>query len=233
MPDLTVACVLWVGRWRKPRNYSDAWVRRLQAMVARHLSIPHRFVCLSNVAVPCERIPLTEGWPGWWSKIELFKHDLGARVLYLDLDVLVTGSLDEIVDFPNPMGVMPPHHVLVGEPPPRAQPGLLPRYQTSVMVFDPPVARCFYDWFSPAEMDKLHGDQDWLAKADDDIPVMPVEWFRKLRQCTQGPPAGVKVVLSMPWKNDEAVKKFPWVKEVWQGDGDLLGPESRLAHAGH
>lgn len=44
-----------------------------------------RFVCLSDVDVPCERVPIEKGWPGWWSKIELFDHFRG-RTLYLDLD---------------------------------------------------------------------------------------------------------------------------------------------------
>jgi hypothetical protein len=206
---------------------------RLKAMVERQLTIPHRFVCLSNVCVPCERIPLTEGWPGWWSKLELFKHDLGERVLYLDLDVLVTGSLDELVNFPENMGVMPPHHVLLGEPAPRSRPGLIARYQTSCMVWSRGIGREFFEYFEPHQMARLNGDQDWLAHVDPDIPVMPVEWFRKLRQCTQGPPEGVKVVLSMPWKNDAAAVKFPWVKKLWQGDGNLQRLEGNMAHEGH
>jgi hypothetical protein len=229
---LTVACVLWVGPFRQ-RRYTEQWVMRLKAMVERQLTIPHRFVCLSNVCVPCERIPLTEGWPGWWSKLELFKHDLGERVLYLDLDVLVTDSLDELVSFPEPIAFMPPHHELLGEPAPRSRPGLIPLYQTSCMVWSPPAGRLIYSRFEPNVMGHLHGDQDWIAKLFPHEATMPVEWFRKLRQCTQGPPEGVKVVLSMPWKNDAAAVKFPWVKKLWQGDGNLQRLEGNMAHEGH
>lgn len=86
---LTVACVLKSGG-----IYDASWVARLQAGVARHLSVPHRFVCLSDVEVPCERIPLVHDWPGWWSKIELFK--LPGPVLFFDLDTAVTGDLSDI-----------------------------------------------------------------------------------------------------------------------------------------
>lgn len=86
---LTVATVL-----RSGGIYDALWVKRLAAGVARHLPIEHRFVCLSDVDVPCERVPLTESWPGWWSKIELFRLD--GPVLALDLDTAVVGDLSDI-----------------------------------------------------------------------------------------------------------------------------------------
>ena len=68
--DLTVVCVLWVGRYSVERTFNGEWVRRLRSMVERNLTMPHRFVCLSNVHIDgVERIPLTEGWPAWWAKI--------------------------------------------------------------------------------------------------------------------------------------------------------------------
>lgn len=86
---LTVACVLKSGG-----IYDASWVARLRAGVARHLPLQHRFVCLSDVDVPCERIPLQHDWPGWWSKMELFK--LPGPVLYFDLDTLPVGDLGDI-----------------------------------------------------------------------------------------------------------------------------------------
>jgi hypothetical protein len=95
--DLTVACVL-----RASKVYTPEWVARLQRGVARHLSLPHRFVCLSDVDVPCERIPLETEWPGWWSKIELFRPGLfNGPVLYFDLDTVVVGSLDAMAAYPH------------------------------------------------------------------------------------------------------------------------------------
>lgn len=88
---LTVACVLKSGG-----IYDATWVARLRDGVARHLPLPHRFVCLSDVDVPCERIPLEHNWPGWWSKIELFK--LRGQVLYFDLDTAIVGDISEIAE---------------------------------------------------------------------------------------------------------------------------------------
>lgn len=89
MADLTVACVL-----RSGGDFDATYVYRLRRMVARHLPLPHRFVCLSDVDVPCERIPLKYTWPGWWAKMELFRPDIEAkRMLALDLDTLVVGNI--------------------------------------------------------------------------------------------------------------------------------------------
>lgn len=86
---LTVACVLKSGG-----IYDATWVSRLRDGVARHLPLPHRFVCLSDVEVPCEREPLRFNWPGWWAKIELFR--LEGPVLFFDLDTAIVGDLTAI-----------------------------------------------------------------------------------------------------------------------------------------
>jgi hypothetical protein len=89
--DLTFACVLKAG----PAGYAAAEVAWLHAGVNRHLP-GVRFVCLSDMDVECERVPLLEGWPGWWSKLELFRPDLVGPILYADLDTLIVGSLADI-----------------------------------------------------------------------------------------------------------------------------------------
>lgn len=85
---LTAVCVL-----RSGGCYTAEYVEKLRAGVARHLTMEHRFVCLSDVDVPCERIPLAHNWPGWWSKMELFQ--LPPPVLYADLDTIIVDSLTD------------------------------------------------------------------------------------------------------------------------------------------
>lgn len=86
---LTVACVL-----RSGGIYDAGWVARLRAGVARNLKEPHRFVCLSDVDVPCERVPLEHNWPGWWAKIEALR--LPGPVLFFDLDTAIVGDLADM-----------------------------------------------------------------------------------------------------------------------------------------
>lgn len=91
MSDITVACVL-----RSGGVYQADDVARLRDGVAANLD-GHEFVCLSDVDVPCERIPLQHGWPGWWSKIELFKQ-VAPPALFFDLDTMIVGDLEEVAD---------------------------------------------------------------------------------------------------------------------------------------
>lgn len=80
-------------------GYNSEWVKILQNSVKRNLTIPHRFVCLSDVEVPCERIPLASQGSGWWAKIQLFKPGLfSGPVLYFDLDTVICGDLNPIIE---------------------------------------------------------------------------------------------------------------------------------------
>ena len=100
---ITVACVLKSGRFTSAaytEGYTPNDVARLKKMVADNLG-PHRFVCFSDVDVPCERIALKHNWPGWWSKLELFAEPFEDTVLYLDLDTVVAGPLDELLAYPH------------------------------------------------------------------------------------------------------------------------------------
>lgn len=194
---LTVACVLWVGSF-EDRHYSPAWVTRLRDEVARWLPEPHRFVCLSNVDVPgVETIPLVTDWPGWWAKLEVFNPavDLGERVLYLDLDVFVTGDLAPIAQFDAPFALMPPSHVFGGLKP-RVLPGVVRTYQASVMVFTPPVGASLFEECTPAVREMFRADQDWIGHRLPELPTMPPSWFAKAKQCRDGVPSDVKVVLA-------------------------------------
>lgn len=56
---------------------------------------PHEFVCLSDIQLHCETIPLFHNWPGWWSKIELFKSL--KSTLYFDLDTVLVKDCTDIV----------------------------------------------------------------------------------------------------------------------------------------
>jgi hypothetical protein len=89
---ITVLAVL-----RSGGVYTPEWVDRLRDGVRRNLTLPHRFVVLSDIYVPgVATIGLQHDWPRWWAKVEMFSpwvEKLG-RILYLDLDTVVTGNID-------------------------------------------------------------------------------------------------------------------------------------------
>lgn len=86
--DIVVACVNagnYLGRGAE-------YVANLRDGVARHLKVPYRF----EVFEPHEA--------SWWAKLALFDRDAfspGQRVLYLDLDTVVTGDLLDIATMPG------------------------------------------------------------------------------------------------------------------------------------
>lgn len=87
---LTVSCVLKTGG-----DFDVRYVRILRDAVIRNTSAV-RFVCFSDTDVPCERIPLKHGYPGWWSKAEIFSETRPDYFpqLYLDLDTIVLRTID-------------------------------------------------------------------------------------------------------------------------------------------
>ena len=104
---LTVVTYLWKDEKRNERGYvcGAEHVPILQAMVRRNLTVPHRFVCVTD-----ENIPGVETFPLDYRThikgtvyLRLMQHDpeigkkLGTRILSLDLDMVVTGSLDKLV----------------------------------------------------------------------------------------------------------------------------------------
>jgi hypothetical protein len=42
----------------------------------------------SEVHPDIQLLPLLQGWPGWWSKMELFRPGLDRSILYFDLDTM-------------------------------------------------------------------------------------------------------------------------------------------------
>lgn len=93
---ITVACVLRQGG---KVGYDASWVKKLQNSVSRNLTLPHRFVCLSDCEVDCERIALDNTGLGFWAKLQLFRPgQFDTPVLYIDLDAVVCQNIDSIVD---------------------------------------------------------------------------------------------------------------------------------------
>lgn len=85
------------------------YVARLRGMAKRHMPVPHRFVCLSDGVHDCETIPVDE--PGWWAKLALFRPGLfpfGERVVYLDLDTVIVGSLGPLLTWNGIFGALGP-----------------------------------------------------------------------------------------------------------------------------
>lgn len=104
----TVICLKWGDR------YGPEYVNRLFSMVSRATKRPLRFICITDDVtdlspgivtrpMPEFDLPETFRFKGF-RRMFLFKeslNDITGRVLHLDVDLLVTGSIDDLFDY-NP-----------------------------------------------------------------------------------------------------------------------------------
>lgn len=107
-------CINWGTQYGAP------YINRLYAMVARNVTPPFKFVCYTDSAegvrseVICKDLPPMPGFmpqntKGKWPKSRLWApalDGLSGPVLFMDLDVVVTGSLDPFFEFGDPEDVI-------------------------------------------------------------------------------------------------------------------------------
>ena len=98
-----IVCIKWGTK------YSVEYVNRLHNMVKRHLSLSHRFICLTDEHEVFELNPEIETRPLLrtdlkysYTKFELFEkelHDIKGQILFFDLDIVINDSIDELFSF--------------------------------------------------------------------------------------------------------------------------------------
>ena len=95
-------------------KYGPEYVNKLYAMVKRHLSLDFQMVCLTDnpegirpevLCLPIPPLNLPAGIPErGWTKLVTFSanlHGLQGTALFLDVDVVVVGSLDDFFHQPG------------------------------------------------------------------------------------------------------------------------------------
>ena len=85
--------------------YSAEYVNKLASMVSRHLTMEHKFWCITDNPYGIDKHigikPSTVGFTGWWSKLQVFRRGLfeGDYILYLDLDTLIVDNLEYLIAY--------------------------------------------------------------------------------------------------------------------------------------
>lgn len=109
-----VICINW------GRKYGAPYVNRLFAMVSRNITPPFTFTCFTDddtgfhediraLPLPPLDIKMPTNTLGIWQKARLWSEklgDLSGPVLFLDLDLVVTDSLDAFFSFGEPDDVI-------------------------------------------------------------------------------------------------------------------------------
>lgn len=82
------------------QEYTPAHVQALARQIDQY-NPNVRFEVLTDVSprllpgITCR--PLRHGWPGWWAKMELLDPQVPGDFLFMDLDTVITGPLDDIL----------------------------------------------------------------------------------------------------------------------------------------
>lgn len=214
-PDfVNIACV-WYGDL-----YGVEYVENLRNMIERNLTIPHQIYCLTDrkevpEGIKKVRVDNRFAMQGWWYKIGLFQPGLfreGERVLYFDLDVVITGNIDKLVSATDPFCM------LENFGPNKAHAA----HNSSVMLWtaDHDDSNQIYHLFEPQVMKELHGDQCFIWRVRhpeiwnwprDMVVSYKYEKLPQYRKSTKE--TCVQVFHGNP-KPHQA--KEPWVKVNWR-----------------
>ena len=237
---MNIICIKWGDK------FSAEYVNRLYAMVSRNLSSPFRFVCFTENSagirdeVEIQGLPeldLPAGAPErGWRKLTVFKKDFGGlsgTTLFLDLDVVIVGSLD---DFFSHSGDFLIAH---DKKNPNKQEGNSSIFRFEIGQY--PQILQYFEQNSALVKSQVRHEQAYLSREMHKLGKLeywPDEWVPsfKYRCCPswlkswlQAPsiPAGAKVILFHGLPNPpEAIKGIsgkwyrhikpsPWIKDYW------------------
>ena len=88
---------------RSGREFLPTHVLALRRMVWENSPPNTDFICLSDVKIPgVYTLPLLHKWPGFWAKMELFSPAMKDDFLFMDLDTVILGPIDDFLK-PRPL----------------------------------------------------------------------------------------------------------------------------------
>ena len=231
---LTVSTFYWSDPARK-RGYkfTHEHIHILKRMVERNLTLPHRFVCVTDDTIEgIETVPIS------WEKhvpgtcfVRLcmrnpdFAAKMGERILNLDLDMVIVGNIDSLVDRDEPS--------VFWRNPNWPSPGRA-YYQTSIQLFSAGANAELYEDFDPKETPSWvnwrfgGAEQAWVSeRLKWDLP----QWTDKdgiygagrmgdwKSDAVVALPDNAKII-SFPGNRipdqPEVKAKFPWIEEHYR-----------------
>jgi hypothetical protein len=210
------------------------YVNHLYAGIKRNTTVEFKFHCFTDdetdiiPQVICHKLP-NNRLTGWWNKLWLFSNELpienGQRVMFFDLDTLITGNIDDILNYscPNDMiGLKNFYH------PTRFASGLMMwKHGTQTHIWEK-----FLDDPIKAQQSCRDGDQEWTERYLKSFTLWQEEFpncvYSYKQSCGKGLPATAKIVCyhgtpSIIQSFTETVKNSngvwlpqQWPKEYWR-----------------
>jgi hypothetical protein len=175
---ITILCVRFGTR------YGREYVERLRNMVARNLTLPYQFVCLTDDRHPIEGVrsiiqPNANYARGWWHKVHMFDPNLplAGRILYFDLDVVIHNDINKLAT------IYPSEFVGIHDFNRKFYANWI-NLNSSVMAWNHGSQSYIWTRFkdNPREAQRLPGDQDWIWRnAKDRLKFWPKDWVQSYK----------------------------------------------------
>ena len=101
---IDIVCFKWGPK------FTAEYVNNLYSAIQRNTTIEHRFICYTDdpEGVECETRPFLIDLPVWWYIIGLTnpEHEHNDQLVYMDLDTIITGSIDHILTLDKPFATI-------------------------------------------------------------------------------------------------------------------------------
>lgn len=207
---LNIVCI------RAGEAFPAEYVAILHDMVRRNLAEGYegRFICFTDRLGDLDGVetrPLPADLPGWWSKLALHRPGLfpdGDRVLFFDLDTVITDSFDELAGYAGPFATLRDFYRPLG-------------LQSAVMAWAAGETAHIWESYQAAgcPQDIPGGDQAWIERShpkavrlQDAFPQM----FVSYKQISGIPSASICVFHGKPRPHEVLTG---WVPQVWKVGG--------------
>lgn len=197
---LTIACV----NVNNYQGYGKEYVRKLHAMVKKNLHQPFSFECIKE----SDKI-------SWWAKIDLFKPGrFSGRILYIDLDSVITGSLDELVEHKGIIDFRDWAKIVINDPfPPKLVPNVV-NCLSGVMLWDAGEHEEIYTKYSVDVPKQFKGDQDWMQYLGGWKAIPPGMVFYYRKHCVDFIPKDCRICCMGGYPKPHEIYTG-WVPEYW------------------
>jgi hypothetical protein len=229
---LNVVCI------KRGTAYTAEYVNKLYSMVQRHLTLPHKFVCMTEnseglsehiVVISFSDLRLRK----WWNKLELFQPppQLEGRILFFDLDTVIVGSIDEIARYEGNFAIL--RDVGIRDPHIRPTPkNIMGMYGSAIMSIKPGFGRFIWDECQQSieSLKQYPGDQGFIGRRllgrhiepdlwQDLFPhqIMSFKYQKLIQNFYREKERNLRVVCfhGKP-RPHEVVEKVQWVREHWK-----------------
>ena len=164
-------------------KYSPEYVNKLYNMTQRYCNVQHQFYCLtediSGLDPRIKTLPLPNHLKGWWCKPYIFSDlRIKGTILYLDLDVVISGNMDKLFSFAPTSWCVIRDFTRVLRPNWERYNSSVIRFQTGQLT---KVWKDFEKDYQNIQI-RLFGDQDWLYEStikDKNFPeLFPDHWVK-------------------------------------------------------